>query len=90
MKKALAMEIRIEKDLGDFRLDLAFSSDCRRIGILGASGCGKSLTLKCIAGIETPDRGRIQICSTPNGGFHKNPRCGGWAICSRTTPCFPL
>ncbi len=61
MKKALAMEIRIEKDLGDFRLDLAFSSDCRRIGILGASGCGKSLTLRCIAGIETPDRGRIQI-----------------------------
>ena len=27
--------------------------------ILGASGCGKSMTLKCIAGIERPDEGRI-------------------------------
>ena len=26
---------------------------------LGASGCGKSVTLKCIAGIMTPDRGHI-------------------------------
>ncbi|MDR1766629.1 MAG: ATP-binding cassette domain-containing protein [Lachnospiraceae bacterium] len=30
-------------------------------GILGASGCGKSMTLKCIAGIEKPDRGRIVL-----------------------------
>ena len=30
-------------------------------GILGASGSGKSMTLRCIAGIETPDRGKIVI-----------------------------
>ena len=30
-----------------------------RMALLGASGCGKSVTLKCIAGIMTPDRGRI-------------------------------
>lgn len=29
--------------------------------ILGASGCGKSMTLKCIAGIERPDEGRIVL-----------------------------
>ncbi|WP_286035238.1 ATP-binding cassette domain-containing protein [Megamonas hypermegale] len=28
---------------------------------MGASGCGKSMTLKCIAGIETPDTGRIVL-----------------------------
>ena len=33
----------------------------KRIGILGASGSGKSLTLKSIAGIEHPDQGHIQI-----------------------------
>src|SRR5699024_8809709 len=31
------------------------------LAILGASGCGKSLTLRCIAGIDTPDRGRIVL-----------------------------
>lgn len=31
------------------------------MGFLGASGCGKSMTLKCIAGIETPDEGRIVL-----------------------------
>lgn len=29
------------------------------VGILGASGCGKSMTLRCIAGIEIPDSGKI-------------------------------
>lgn len=31
------------------------------MAILGASGCGKSMTLKCIAGIETPDEGYIEL-----------------------------
>ena len=31
------------------------------MGILGASGCGKSMTLKSIAGIVTPDSGRIAL-----------------------------
>ncbi len=31
------------------------------MGFLGASGCGKSMTLKCIAGIERPDEGRIAL-----------------------------
>lgn len=30
-----------------------------RMALLGASGCGKSVTLKCIARIMTPDRGHI-------------------------------
>lgn len=55
----MAIEVEIRKQLGDFTLDIRFFSKARRIGILGASGCGKSMTLKCIAGIETPDRGRI-------------------------------
>ena len=57
----MALEVNIEKRLGDFHLRAAFSCDKEFMGILGASGSGKSLTLKCIAGIERPDRGRIAL-----------------------------
>ena len=29
--------------------------------LLGPSGCGKTTTLRCVAGLETPDRGEIAI-----------------------------
>lgn len=57
----MAVYVEIKKEMKGFFLELCFQSDARRIGILGASGCGKSMTLKAIAGIETPDAGRIQI-----------------------------
>ena len=33
----------------------------RSVALLGASGCGKSCTLRCIAGVETPDEGEIVV-----------------------------
>lgn len=59
----MALEVDIEKRLGSFHLRTAFSCGREFMGILGASGCGKSMTLKCIAGIEKPDRGRIVLDS---------------------------
>lgn len=47
--------------LNTFELNIDFKSDSKRIGILGASGCGKSMTLKSIAGIEPPESGLIKI-----------------------------
>lgn len=63
-KQAAQIQAEIHKSLGRFRLNLSFESSSRRIGILGASGCGKSMTLKCIAGIERPDRGYIAVNGT--------------------------
>lgn len=57
----MSLEVDIEKALGDFRLRASFTADGGVVGLLGASGSGKSMTLKCIAGIERPDRGRIVL-----------------------------
>lgn len=57
----MSLSVEIQKRLGEFTLDLRFESEAGMLALLGASGCGKSMTLKCIAGIETPDRGRIVL-----------------------------
>lgn len=57
----MSLFVDIEKDLGGFRLRALLDTDAPITGLLGASGCGKSLTLKCIAGIQRPDRGRILL-----------------------------
>ena len=57
----MALSVEIEKQLGDFRLEVQFQAEDETLALLGASGCGKSVTLKCIAGILTPDAGRIAL-----------------------------
>ena len=57
----MSIEVNIKKNLGSFRLDVAFGQDGGVLALLGGSGCGKSMTLRCIAGIETPDSGRIVL-----------------------------
>ena len=64
----MSLQVEIEKKLNDKVLSVSFDTEGKQgiTGILGASGCGKSMTLKCIAGIETPDRGKIvkrSICA---------------------------
>ena len=51
--------VDIEKDLGSFKLKVKFEQEDGIVGLLGQSGCGKSMTLKCIAGIVKPDKGKI-------------------------------
>jgi len=57
----MSLFVDIEKDLGRFRLDVDFETDGAVLALLGSSGCGKSMTLKCIAGIEKPDAGKIVL-----------------------------
>ena len=57
----MSLYVDVEKELGGFHLNVKLEAGDETLALLGASGCGKSLTLKCIAGIERPDRGRIVL-----------------------------
>ncbi|MGB5631825.1 MAG: molybdate ABC transporter permease subunit [Waterburya sp.] len=51
--------VDIQKQLPGFLLDVSFHTDQTPLGLLGGSGAGKSLILRCIAGLDTPDKGHI-------------------------------
>ena len=57
----MSLHVDIRKRLGSFTLDVTFTAENGITSLLGASGCGKSMTLKCIAGIERPDEGTIEL-----------------------------
>jgi molybdate transport system permease protein len=57
--EASGLLLNIEKRLNNFHLQVAFNTDHQPLGLLGGSGAGKSMILRCIAGIETPNKGQI-------------------------------
>lgn len=57
----MGLYVDIRKRLKDFELSVKIETDYNVTAILGASGSGKSLTLKCLAGIEHPDEGVIRF-----------------------------
>ena len=57
----MSLSVNIKKHFPTFTLDVNIDAQDETLGFLGESGCGKSLTMRCIAGIETPDEGRIVV-----------------------------
>ncbi|PKM73950.1 MAG: ABC transporter [Firmicutes bacterium HGW-Firmicutes-16] len=57
----MALCVDIKKRLGDFHLNVKFEAENETLALLGSSGCGKSVTLRCISGIMTPDEGHIEL-----------------------------
>lgn len=57
----MSLVIDIRKELNTFPLEVSLTAQDETVGFLGASGCGKSMTLRCIAGVETPDEGKIIV-----------------------------
>ena len=55
------LEVDVEKSLENFKLAVEFQAGRGALGLLGASGAGKSLTLRLIAGVATPDKGRVVL-----------------------------
>lgn len=57
----MSLEVTIAKRFEGFTLHAEFAAGNTAAAILGASGCGKSMTLRCIAGVVKPDSGRIVL-----------------------------
>ena len=55
VQKRLASQGRV------FSLEVEFASDSERLVLFGPSGSGKTLTLQILAGVVTPDAGRIIV-----------------------------
>lgn len=55
------LSVNIYKQLKDFKLEIDLEIGKENVGFLGASGSGKSMTLRCIAGLVKPDRGKIVL-----------------------------
>lgn len=55
------LEITAERRLENFTLKLSLKASQGAVGLLGPSGAGKSMSLRIIAGLTTPDRGRIML-----------------------------
>lgn len=58
----MSLDARVQLGRGDFSLDLSLdAADGDTIGLLGPNGSGKSTTLRCLAGLDAPQTGRIDI-----------------------------
>lgn len=55
----MSLYVDIKKNLPGFKLQIKLACEPGIIGILGASGSGKSMLLNCIAGLISPDEGKI-------------------------------
>jgi molybdate transport system permease protein len=56
-----SLTANLTKSFPGFELSVALSATGDRLGLLGASGSGKSMTLQCIAGLAKPDKGSVVL-----------------------------
>lgn len=57
----MPLDLQIAKNLPEFALDISFQMGDAPLAILGPSGAGKTMLLRCVAGLERPDRGSISL-----------------------------
>ena len=85
--------VDIEKRLPGFHLQVQFAADAEATALLGASGCGKSMTLRCIAGVERPDKGRIclgdRVLFDSEAGIDLPPQQRGVGLLFQNYALFP-
>lgn len=59
--RPVSLSVQILKKLDEYTLNVKLETAGERTALLGASGSGRTAALRCIAGFDTPDRGRIVL-----------------------------
>lgn len=81
------------RDASDFSLDLAFTAGNGATILFGPSGAGKTLTLRCVAGLERPQRGRVEMNGVPfsdaESGLFLPPEKRGFGVVFQEARLFP-
>jgi len=89
----IELVVDLQKQLSDFELDVSFTTDQTPLGLLGASGSGKSTIVRCIAGLETPDQGKIilngRVLYDSDQGINVSPRDRACGLLFQTYALFP-
>lgn len=92
MSNETILELKnITKSFGDTQVLKGISLSIRQgefITLLGASGCGKTTTLRIIAGLETPDNGNVYLNGTDVTTLQPNERNVNTVF--GIMPCFPI
>lgn len=85
--------VDLQKQLSDLKLAISFTTDQTPLGLLGASGSGKSTIVRCIAGLETPDRGKIilngRVLYDSEKGINLPPRDRACGLLFQNYALFP-
>ena len=76
--RELRLAFAVARQLGTFRLDVAWQPATRRLAIIGPSGSGKSLALRIIAGLEPNDAGAVALGTTDLGALPPERRQIGY------------
>ncbi|MGV8083934.1 MAG: ATP-binding cassette domain-containing protein [Coriobacteriia bacterium] len=90
----MSLSVEIHKKLPSFSLDVEFEAEAETLGLLGASGSGKSMTLRCLAGVEKPDSGRIVVAGKTffdsERGINLSPQQRKTALLFQNYQLFPM
>ena len=55
------LAVHVERQLGEFAVNVSFTSDTAATALFGPSGAGKTSVINMIAGLLKPERGRIVL-----------------------------